>query len=101
MGKAKQFKKMRRIASQLPVIETASSFREQISGKEVIAQGVTTIKGEPVLPGVTYTKAKPKAMNHFRNMKREYNKGGIDGAVGYMNAVVDYDRRRKATKASK
>jgi uncharacterized protein YccT (UPF0319 family) len=92
MGKKSKFKKIRRIASQMPLINTHKIEKERVAGAEVIASGVTEVDGKPVEAKENYIrrKAVPVPINHNRQMKRLYNKHGAAGVGMYIGAVNKY-----------
>lgn len=92
MGKKSKFKKIRRLASQMPVIPISVAKGERITGKELIDRGVTEVDGVKVNPEGFY-KEKSKAQqphNHARKMKQLYYKHGVKGVNQYAIAVKDY-----------
>ncbi|HRN79993.1 MAG TPA: hypothetical protein PKY29_04540 [Ferruginibacter sp.] len=97
MGKSKQFKKMRRIASQLPAMNTYAHVTEVVQGTQLIAEGVTEVQGEEV-KGTAKYKARKRIvvpMNHAKNMKRNYYQGGKAATQKYINAVVGYHQAKQ------
>jgi hypothetical protein len=97
MGKKAKFKKIRRFASQMPVIEVASVIGERLTGKDAMMDGVSEIEGKPVDQNTTYIKKKvvKQPLNHNRKMKAMYNKFGPGGVNAYVNAVNQYVNSKK------
>jgi hypothetical protein len=97
MGKKAKFKKLRRLASEMPVINVGQVVGERISGAELYKSGVEKVEDKPVNPHATYTKKKviEKPLNHTRQMKRMYNKHGLVGVMGYVQAVQRFDKSQK------
>ena len=98
MGKQKQYKKLRRIAKNLPVIETGRVVAKEVLGDVLLKKGVTELKdGTPVNEKTKYISKDivPASVNHNRNMKKYYNKGGVKGASEYAAAVIRYDSAKQ------
>jgi hypothetical protein len=97
MGKKAKFKKLRRLASEMPVIKVGQIVGERISGAELYKSGVEKVEDKPVNPHATYTKKKviEKPLNHTRQMKRMYNKHGIGGVREYVQAVQRFVESQK------
>jgi hypothetical protein len=86
MGKSKQMKLLRKIAKQLPELITTQ--RAKITGEELIANGIKKIaNGEEVKNSESYVGAKKVPLNHYKNLKRSYNKAKVKGAASYVNQV--------------
>ena len=104
MGKQKQYKKLRRIAKNLPAIETGRVVAKEVTGDVLLKKGVTELKdGTPVGAKDKYISKDivPVNINHNRNMKKYYNKGGIKGASEYAAAVIRYDAAKKKAQEEK
>lgn len=97
MGKKSKFKKIRRIASQLPVINQRRVVGERVSGEELIKEGVKEVQGKPVQPLDQYKKKKVVVgfLNHNRKMKQLFNKGGAPLVNSYIKAVMAYSKKAK------
>jgi hypothetical protein len=95
MGKNKTLERMYKLAEQLPVIMTRTHEKHIVKGSELWKQGQTRINsvngegGEVVQPDKEYMVAMPVqiAMNHRRNVRKAYEKDGLDGVYGYVKAV--------------
>lgn len=98
MGKASKLKKIRRIALQMPVINTHRIVGEKVSGHDVLESGVKEVEGKPVDHRLNYRKKKSieVPLNHNKNMKRLYNKLGVNAVQGYINAVIQYQKQHDA-----
>lgn len=100
MGKAAKLKKIRRLASQMPVINTKGIEVSLVDGYELIAKGIKEVDGKPVDPKGNY-KEKKKVLvpiNHNKKMKKLYNMGGIAGVKMYVSAVQQYQQKKAAIK---
>jgi len=97
MGKKAKLKKIRRIASQLPVINKRVVIGEIISGEDLIKDGVKEIEGKPVDPKGQYKRKKVVRgiLNHNKKMKQLYNKGGVPMVNGYINAAMAIAKKAK------
>jgi hypothetical protein len=89
MGKKSTFKKLRRLANELPAINIKVVQGESVKGSELYKQGVTEVQGEPVMSARTYSRKKvvEKPHNHYRRMKKLYNQFGPDVISNYVQAV--------------
>lgn len=90
MGKKSKFKKFKRIAAQLPAINTRAVIGETVSGSDAIKMGLESDKG--INPAFQYRRKRmvERSLNHPRNMKRAYYRSGLDGVTGYANAVIKF-----------
>jgi hypothetical protein len=103
MGKKAKFKQIRRIASQMPVIEANQSVTvEHIKGSALIAAGIKEVGGKPVDAKMSYRKKTPVAspINHHRNMKKLYNQMGKSGVGMYINAVKAHAAKQAQLNAA-
>jgi pyocin large subunit-like protein len=91
MGKKAKFKKIRKIASQMPVIHPTID----VSGKDVLIAGIKEIKGKPVEANATYEIAQPTPINHNRRMKKLYNEYGVNGVRAYINSINQFINHAK------
>lgn len=104
MGKASKLKKIRRAASQLPKLKVASRIAEQVEGSKLIEEGVKTLSnGETVRSDKKYRKVSTvgKPLNHNRQMKKAYYKGGLSAAQHYINAVFAHAEKQKEEQQQK
>lgn len=92
MGKAKNLKKIRRIAMQLPALKRKSSQAELVKGSELIAEGISEVEGKTVHSEGFYRRTKGIAVdvNHGRALKKAYAKYGVSGVKSYINAVDEF-----------
>lgn len=97
MGKKAKFKKIRRLANQLPEINTKIIVGETLTGSQVVYDGVSEIDGKPVNHAAFYKKKRivEKPLNHNRKMKKMYNKYGAAGVNHYANAVIQYAKQKQ------
>lgn len=101
MGKKAAFKKIRRLASAMPVINNkAITGVEIIYGDEVLKSGIKEVGGEPVLLDKKYKKkiVGDVPINHNRNMKKQYYKNGVSGVNSYVQAVQRFVTAKKLAK---
>lgn len=100
MGKAAKFKKIRRIASQLPVINTKSVIGSVVDGSELIKSGIKEVEGKKVDPELNYRKKQSVSipLNHNKKMKKLYNMGGVAGVNMYIKAVQQYQQKKAKGK---
>lgn len=100
MGKKAKLKKIRRLASQMPVINVQHVQGAPVDGATLIKRGVKEVQGKPVQNLETYRekKAVPVAVNHNRQMKKLYNKHGLGGVAMYAQAVQRFVNSQKAPK---
>ncbi|MEJ7611365.1 MAG: hypothetical protein WKF88_09340 [Ferruginibacter sp.] len=92
MGKASKFKKLRKLAASLPEVNTKRVIGCEVTGNEVIAQGVDEVNGVEVDENAKYHQRKTIAtpMNHNRNLKRNFYRNGMDACAKYATAVVNF-----------
>lgn len=98
MGKASKLKRIRRIANQLPKLQTHQRIGSAVDGIDLIKQGVNIVQGKEVLPAKTYRKVEtiPVQLNHNKVMKRIYNKHGAQGVAGYIKQVTNFAKQQQA-----
>lgn len=101
MGKAAKLKKIRKLASQMPLLMVNHVKGERVTGEELSKEGVTEVQGKPVRDKDFYTKktAVQQPLNHNRRMKKMYNKFGARGVQGYMQAVNNHMKKFEAKNA--
>jgi hypothetical protein len=93
MGKKRQLKVLRQIASQLPAMNTTGIAKTLSTGKELIKQGIlTTGEGqnkELVDPNKKYVQSNPVAVpvNHTRRIKHLHSQLGVPGIKAYVSHV--------------
>jgi uncharacterized protein YccT (UPF0319 family) len=92
MGKASKLKQIRKIASQMPSINTSRRVGEIVTGNTLLSIGVKEVNGKAVSSSQNYRKVTSvqSPINHTRTMKKLYNKLGAEGVRGYVAAVNDY-----------
>jgi hypothetical protein len=98
MGKKAKLKKIRRLASQMPVINVPRVIGERVGGHTVLVSGVKEVDGQPVSAMKDYVRKNviETPLNHNRQMKKLYNKHGVRGVNTYINAVVQHVQKQKA-----
>lgn len=89
MGKKSSFKKIRKLAEQMPVIQTRQVIVERVSGAELIKRGIEEVDGNKVDIDIDYREKKVISVpiNHNRKMKKLYNKYGVLGVGAYVSQV--------------
>lgn len=98
MGKAAKFKKLRKLAAQLPAVNYLTNVPgEKKQGKELKKMGVTEVGGKPVIDEAWYIENKQveKGLNHHKKMKQAYKKNGLVGVTSYGNAVLQFVQQQK------
>lgn len=100
MGKKAKFKKIRRLASQMPAIGINVIKGSRITGEELAAKGVKEVEGETIDLNRNYREKKvvQQPLNHHRKMKMLYNKHGVAGVNYYLNAVKNFVNERAINK---
>lgn len=78
MGKAAKFKKLRKLASQLPAINTRQVIGEIVHGYQLKEKEVG---GHKVVPAALYKRKEviEVPLNHNRHLKEAYKKAGMQG----------------------
>lgn len=98
MGKASKLKKIRKLAAQLPAINTygVSADGEIITGADLLNENVKEVRGNKVELTDKFVRRKKieVQINHNRRMKQMYNKYGLRGVAGYANAVVNFVKQK-------
>jgi hypothetical protein len=89
MGKKAKLKQIRRIAAQMPEIQTRKVVGEKLLGAELYKSGVEEVEGKAVNPDILYSKKSivEAPLNHNRKMKQLYNKYGKAGVNAYIQLV--------------
>jgi hypothetical protein len=97
MGKKSTYKKLRKIAEQMPVIMKPSCEVHMVKGTELIQQGHTENEQGEINPYQTYLQKMPVliAVNHKRAIKKAFKKHGIEGIQAYAEAVDDYQKENQ------
>lgn len=92
MGKSAKLKKIRRLVATMPAVSINKTFREVLTGRELVNDGIDSVKGESIKAGGRYIKSsvKPAPLDHEKQMKRIYSKHGMAGVVGYMDAIDNH-----------
>jgi hypothetical protein len=100
MGKKSKLKKIRRIANALPPMHGQKRVGETIFGHELLKAGVEKLSdGTPVDESKRYSRKIDATfqINHHRQMKKLYNKGGESAAVAYAeNAERVYEQQKQS-----
>jgi len=90
MGKNKQYKKIRKIARELPVVTNLTMEKHYVLGEELLKNGAdTSLRGEKIEADTVYVDHMPVIMpvNHTRGMKKAFRQHGVDGVFAYIDAV--------------
>lgn len=94
MGKASNFKKLRKFSNQLPDIAVPNKEIHIVKGSQLIEEYGTNITplGTTIEPDTVYNVPMPIIMqiNHDRRMKKAYNKYGINGALAYIEVIKNH-----------
>ena len=100
MGKAAKFKKLRKLASQLPAININKEGQVEIkSGAICVAEGILKdLAGNDIDPNLYYKFPAPKSvpLNHNKKMKEAYKKYGMKGVETYGHSVINYVNSKTA-----
>jgi len=94
MGKSAQFKKLRRLASQLPVVATNQKIHTIIQEHNLHIE--KDKDGKAIDPGKVYHVEKTLPVNHLKKMKENYNKAGMAGAALYARSVIEHVKQKNA-----
>lgn len=91
MGKAAKFKKLRKLASAMPVINTRAIIGVKMKGSE-LPKDVKIEGGKDIVMDGMYRQKKVIAapINHNRKLKEAYKKNGMQGAASYAKAVATF-----------
>lgn len=104
MGKKAKFKALRRMATEMPVIMQHHIQGERLTGQELISEGVKTVGKEekPIEPKGEYIRKKvvQAPINHARQLKNAYYRGGAMGVKHYQDQVDLYIALQKQRAAS-
>jgi hypothetical protein len=98
MGKAAKLKQIRRLANQLPHVNTKGIAVNIMQGKELITNGIDKLKnGDEINPDGKYKQKIPITvpLNHYRKMKSLYNKYGATDVVAYAKAIQNHSNKMK------
>lgn len=93
MGKSSKFKKIRKIASQMPALKKEMVVGERLFGYELLQSGIDKLPdGTKINHKAEYRRSRVTQvpLNHGREMKRLYNKFGYSGVDSYIKGVSDY-----------
>jgi hypothetical protein len=90
MGKAAKFKKLRKLANQLPVLHTRRVIGEKVMGNDLEDREIP--EGMEVDPRLYYRRKKvvEVPLNYNRKLKDAYKKAGMKGAEMYASSVVNF-----------
>lgn len=94
MGKAAKFKQLRRLASQLPAIQSGQNMHVLVKGRNVPIQ--KDKYGLEIDPEKVYGGEKALPVNHYKKMKQNYNKAGMAGAAVYARSVVKHVEQKNS-----
>lgn len=89
MGKKSRAKALRKVAGDLPTMMATTQEVHLVLGSELIDQGQTEYNGQPIRPEILYRQYMPvkMAINHYRRLKRAFNRDGAQGAQQYLNTI--------------
>lgn len=96
MGKASKFKKIRKLASSLPAINTKAMLGIRLKGSDLINEGLLTLGTheikEDIIPENDYKSVKQieVPLNHNKKMKQAYQKYGMNGVNQYVNSIFQF-----------
>lgn len=92
MGKASKFKKIRKLASQLPAMKDRAIIGERVKGVDLIERGIDKVQGMAVNPNIDYRQKKSvqAPLNHYKKMKQYFNQFGGAGVKGYVGAIIKH-----------
>lgn len=90
---ATEQKKIRAIAGILPSQKYPTVETVEISGADLLLSGQTQVEGKEINPDKTYHMRSPvyNEANHYRRMKRAFEKHGADGISAYLKLFVSVD----------
>jgi hypothetical protein len=100
MGKKKLMKKLREVATALPVVMKNTQEYEWVKGEALIKQGqFEDQNGLPIHPEQMYKQTLPVriATNHHRKLKKMTAQYGEIGVRAYAGAVVDVFNEQEGT----
>lgn len=101
MGRAKKIRELRKIAAELPAIESGKyKYRHPVKGEELIKRGILEVDGKQVDPRRYYINEIEFTMdtNHLKMLKRAYDTGG-DLAVNQYVAQAKAIASQKASES--
>lgn len=86
-------KKLRAIAAILPSEKYATVETVEISGEDLLLSGQSQVEGKEIDPKKTYLMRSPvyNEANHYRRMKRAFEKHGAAGISAYLRLFVSVD----------
>jgi hypothetical protein len=94
MGKKSSLKKILRLCKNLPSIPKTIHEYHIVKGVDLIAEYGTNEmpNGDIINPDKTYKVPMPviTEINHKKNIKYIYSKGGAKGTTVYIDAVIDH-----------
>jgi hypothetical protein len=101
MGKKAKFKKLRKLAEQMPQLQVKQVLGERVTGSELYKSGIEEVEGKPIDVDGTYRKKQVvnAPLNHHRKMKQLYNQYGAAGVGMYVNAINRYVSSKKEAVA--
>lgn len=81
----------------MPVEVTQRQVGMKSTGEQLLERGIKEVEGEAVQKKAIYkgmaTYQAP--VNHLRQMKKAYDKKGVDGVVGYIDGVLERAEPKK------
>lgn len=90
------------IAKQLPVVLTDTHEKHLVSGRDILEWGtIDQIDGKPIELDKLYLWHYPVQMyrNHYRRLKKAYEKSRMDGVLAYLKEVNDLIQQSQNGKA--
>lgn len=99
MGKKSSLKKVLRLCRNLPSIEKLIHEYHIVKGSDLIAEyGTNELPDGTIIdPDKTYKVPMPviTEINHKKNIKYIYGKGGVKGTAIYIDAVIEHIKNKK------
>lgn len=98
MGKKSSLKKILRLCRKLPSIEKVIHEYHIVKGVDLIAEyGTNILPDETIIdPNKTYKVPMPviSEINHKKNIKYIYSKGGAVGAAVYIDSIIEHIKNK-------
>ena len=96
MGKNAKYKRIKKLASKLPIIGVKTVRGEIVEGSKLIEKDIKEVEGKPVSVLAKYRSKTivPQPLNHERRIKKAYNELGDKGVAMYTQSVKNYVRAK-------